>query len=116
MGDGIQIKVWKDKWIPSPRTYKVITPERLSEKIQWVSDLDEDSKEWKRDLVSQCFLPQDTDAILSIPLSVIGARDKVKWFENKNGSFTVKSAYRLAQDDQWEKEMEGSNQSLMKQT
>ena len=52
VGDGKMIKVWKDKWIPSPSTYKVITPERTPEQIQWVSDLiDEDSKEWKRALV-----------------------------------------------------------------
>ena len=100
VGDGTQIKAWEDKWIPSPRTYKVITLERMSGQIQWVSDLiDEDSKEWKRDLVSQCFLPQDTDVILSIPLSVTGARDRVIWDENKNGRFTVKSAYILAQEN-----------------
>ena len=28
VGDGKMIKVWKDKWIPSPSTYKVITLER----------------------------------------------------------------------------------------
>ena len=30
VGDGTQIKAWKDKWIPSPRTYKVVTLERVS--------------------------------------------------------------------------------------
>ena len=86
--------------------------------VQWVSDLiDEDSKEWKWDLVSQCFLPQDTDVILSIPLSVTGARDRVIWDENKNERFTVKNAYILAQEEQWDTVMgEGSNQSPMKQT
>ena len=86
--------------------------------IQWVSDLiDEDSKEWKWDLVSQCFLPQDIDVILSIPLSVTGARDRVIWDENKNERFTVKNAYILAHEEQWDIVMgEGSNQSPMKQT
>ena len=52
VGDGKMIKIWRDKWIPSPSTYKFITPERTPEQIQWVSDLiDEDSKEWKRALV-----------------------------------------------------------------
>ncbi|XP_023875934.1 uncharacterized protein LOC111988377 [Quercus suber] len=61
-------------------------PERLSRQILWVSDLiDEDSKEWKRELVNLRFLPQDTDAILGIPLSVIGARNRVVWAETKNG-------------------------------
>ena len=51
------------------------------------------------------------------PLSVTGARDRVIWAENKNGRFTIKSAYRLAQEEQWDNVMvEGSNQSPMKQT
>lgn len=118
VGDGKQIKVWKDKWIPSPQTYKVISPKRLPGQILWVSDLiDEDNKEWKKDPVNQCFLPQDTVAILSIPLSVTGARDRVLWAETKNGRITVKSAYRLAQAEKWDNVMvEGSNQSPMKQT
>ena len=93
------IKIWRDKWIPSPSTYKVITLEITLEQIQWVNDLiDEDSKEWKRALVCQSFLPQDIDAILSIPLSVTEVRDRVIWAENKNGRFMVRSAYRLAQE------------------
>lgn len=100
VGDGKRINVWKDKWIPSPRTYKVVTPERPPSQIQWVCNLvDEDSKEWKGDLVKHCFLSQDTEAILSIPLSANGVGDRVIWAENKNGRFSVKSAYRLALED-----------------
>lgn len=54
--------------------------------------------EWKEDLIRQNFLPQDVEAILSFPLSAHGGRDRVVWAENKNGKFTVRSAYRLAQD------------------
>ncbi|XP_075633497.1 uncharacterized protein LOC142605956 [Castanea sativa] len=91
VGDGKRINVWKDKWIPSPRTYKVMMPERLQSQTQWVCDfIDEDRKEWKGDLVRQCFLPQDAEAILSIPLSVNGIGDRIIWAENKNGRFLVK--------------------------
>ncbi|KAK9995832.1 hypothetical protein SO802_020518 [Lithocarpus litseifolius] len=86
--------------------------------MQWICDLiDEDNKEWKKDLVSQYFLPEDRDAILGIPLSATSARDRVIWAENKNGKFTVKSAHRLVLEEQWVNMLaEGSDQSAMKQT
>ncbi|XP_075643888.1 uncharacterized protein LOC142615057 [Castanea sativa] len=60
---------------------------------------------------------QDADTILSIPLSVTGARDRVIWAKNKNERFMVKNAYRLTQEDQGDKQLaKGSDQSAMKQT
>ena len=57
-----------------------------------------DRMEWKEHLIHQCFLPQDVDAILSIPLSTHGARDRLIWAESKSVKFMVRSAYRLAQE------------------
>jgi len=36
-----------------------------------------DSKEWDNNFIKQTFMPQDVDAILSIPLSARGAQDRV---------------------------------------
>ena len=66
----------------------------------------------KRDLVNQCFLPQDANTILSIPLSVNGARDRVIWAEKKNGRFTVKSTYRLAQEVQGDRQQKDQSSQL----
>ncbi|KAL4627161.1 hypothetical protein ACB092_05G147900 [Castanea dentata] len=44
------------------------------------------------------FLAQDVEAILSIPLSVNGARDKIEWVENRNVRFSVRSAYKVAKE------------------
>ena len=55
------------------------------------------TKEWKVDLIKQWFIPQDVEAILSIPLSAHGARDRLIWTGSRNGKFSVRSAYRLAQ-------------------
>lgn len=62
-------------------------------------------------------MPQDAEVILSIPLSVNEIGDRVIWARNKNGRFSVKSAYRLAQEDQREcKLVECSNPTTQKQT
>ena len=99
MGDGEKIQVWKDKWLQQPSTYRVVTPLSSSQQVVRVCDLiDGDRKEWKEDLIRQCFLPQDVEAILSIPLSAHGARDIMIRVENKNGKFIVRSAYKLAQE------------------
>ena len=65
-----------------------------------VSDLiDAQSNKWKIDVVHQNFLSQDVEAILSIPLCASGARDKIVWAEDKNGRFSVRSAYKMAMED-----------------
>ena len=54
--------------------------------------------EWNTELVREIFLPQDAEAILSIPISESHARDRMVWAEDKRGNFKVRSAYRLARD------------------
>ena len=117
MGDGEQVQIWKDKWLHNPSTYRVVTPENLGLQVTRVCELIYgDQMEWKEHLVCQVFLPQDVDAILSIPLSTHGARDRLIWAESKNGKFMVKSAYRLAQDISTERNLpESSNPAALKQ-
>ena len=80
VGDGERIQVWKDKWLPNPSTYKVVSSENLGPRVTWVRDIiDGDRMEWRADLIRQTFMPQDVDAILSIPLSANRARDRLIW-------------------------------------
>ncbi|KAL0004817.1 hypothetical protein SO802_012378 [Lithocarpus litseifolius] len=57
--------------------------------------------EWRADLICQNFMPQDVDATLSIPLSAHRARDKLILAGTKNGKFSVRSAYKMAQEATW---------------
>ena len=100
VGNGENIRIWRNKWLPTPKTYKVVTLERGNILLTMVCDLiDNESKEWKVDVVRQNFLAQDVEAILSIPLSVNGAQDKIVWAKNRNGRFSVRSAYKVAKED-----------------
>ena len=67
--------------------------------------LGEEGMEWDIELVRGLFLPQDAEAILSIPISESIAKDRMVWAKDKKCIFTVRSAYRLA----WEIEVEGGN-------
>lgn len=62
--------------------------------------INSETKEWKVDLMKQWFIPQDVEAILSIPLSAHGAWDRLIWTGSRNGKFSVHSAYRLVQTAQ----------------
>nr|XP_023881248.1 uncharacterized protein LOC111993657 [Quercus suber] len=97
VGNGKTIHIWEDKWLPTPTTYKTISPPYYFEDFPMVSVLiDLDSKRWKADLVKKIFLPFEADTILRIPLCYSLPDDKLIWLGNTRGVFTVRSAYYVA--------------------
>jgi hypothetical protein len=53
---------------------------------------------WDRDMLQKKFLPMDRDLILSIPLSTRRQDDFWAWHYDKEGVFSVRSAYRMLID------------------
>nr|XP_045089760.1 uncharacterized protein LOC123497417 [Aegilops tauschii subsp. strangulata] len=51
------------------------------------------------DLLRRYFLPADVDVIISIRTSTRVTEDIIAWAPERNGIFTVRSAYRLAMDE-----------------
>lgn len=97
VGNGKRIHIWEDKWLPTPTTYKVISPPKPFNDFPMVSALiDEETKRWKVDAVKSLFFPFEVDIILNIPLSYNLPEDRIIWVGNKKGEFTVKSAYYIA--------------------
>lgn len=70
LGNGRRIHIWEDKWLPTPTSYKVISPPANFEDFPMVSSLiDLDSRWWKAYLVRSLFLPFKASTILKISLS-----------------------------------------------
>ena len=89
--------MWEDKWLPTPSTYKVISPFCHFNDFPMVSTLiDYENKRWKSEVVQAMFLPFEAEKILNIPLSYNLPKDKLIWVGNRKGEFTVKSAYYIA--------------------
>ena len=106
VGNGRLIHIWEDKWLPTPSTYKVITPPKKFEDFPLVSSLiDHDTKWWKPNVVRALFLPFEADTILKIPLSQNLSEDALIWIGSKRGVFTVKSAYFIAAKLQADKDV-----------
>ena len=97
MGNGKQIHIWDDKWLPTPTTHKVITlPNNLLNFPMVSSLIDPAIKWWRADVIRAIFLPFEADTILRIPVSRRLPEDKLIWMGNTRGEFTVKSAYHIA--------------------
>lgn len=100
IGSGEDVRVWCDKWIPKPTTYRIVTSEDSCPNVALVCDLiNRASMEWKSELIRSCFNEEDADTILSIPLSLHRPKDRMMWAETLSGKLAVKSAYRLAYEE-----------------
>jgi hypothetical protein len=88
VGDGSQIDIWKDNWIPSSHNLKIMTP-RGTNFITRVLDLiDPVNDKWDEDLIQDIFWPIDAHRILQIPLTP-DREDFVAWHYSKVGLFSV---------------------------
>ena len=97
VGDGTQINIWNDHWIPGRHNLKVLTP-RGNNIIRTVDKLiNPVNMTWDEDLVRSIFWSVDASRILQIPITS-GREDVVAWHHNRNGLFSVRSAYHC----QWE--------------
>ena len=97
IGNGRKVKIWHDRWIPTPDNFKVISPKGSDEELVKVAQLiDGDTGMWKADLIKKHFMPHEADIILGVPLSPRMPEDSLIWAWSKNGNFTVRSAYGVA--------------------
>ena len=52
VGNGRVIHIWEDKWLPTPTTYKVVSPPRPFDDFPMVSALiDHETRRWKAELI-----------------------------------------------------------------
>ena len=114
VGNGRNIRVQEDNWVPNSSTHKVISPKGMFLLDSKVCDfIDVEKRCWDSDLLNQAFLPFEVEEIAEIPLSVRLPKDKQVWVETSNGFFTAKSAYRVALELEANREMgsysDGSN-------
>ena len=64
VGNGKMIHIRDDKWLPTPTTYKVISPQKDFGDFPMVSALiDHDTKTWRRDRLERIFLPFEAETI-----------------------------------------------------
>lgn len=99
MGNGRSIRIWQDRWLPTPSTYKVISPPSLLGAEARVSELiDHDTSSWNSELIRDVFLLHEAEVILGLVLSSHLPEDRLVWAPSSNGRFSVRSAYMVAME------------------
>ena len=94
LGNGENIQIWGDKWLPKPSTFMVSSPRLFMPQDMKVGDLiDKEEATWKVGVVDALFLPHEAEAIKAIPISSNLPEDKQIWAWSTNGVFSVKNAY-----------------------
>jgi hypothetical protein len=82
VGNGEQIHIWGDKWLPTPSTFAVQSPVRVLRLSTQVVDLiDSDSGWWNVDLIRTIFNPKEAEVICGLVLSPLKQSDKLVWNE-----------------------------------
>jgi hypothetical protein len=99
IGNGQSVKIWGDRWIPIPSTYKIQSPPRDLNQMSKVCDLiDKENEEWNQQLLARNFTKEEMTAINTIPISLLSQPDVQVWRGTTSGVFSVKSAYHLANE------------------
>ncbi|KAL3839206.1 hypothetical protein ACJIZ3_023797 [Penstemon smallii] len=99
IGNGNSVRIWGDKWLPRPHSFRVTTPPSIIPEDSTISVLfDADCGSWNRQLVESIFSEEEAQLILSIPLGSTVGEDRILWHFERSGLFSVKSAYRLIRD------------------
>lgn len=76
MGDGRSIWVWGDRRLPTPISFPVQSPRRILVENAKVADLiDQDTKGWKAELLTEMFNEEEANVISNIPLSPLQLPD-----------------------------------------
>jgi len=96
VGNGASIKIWGDRWIPTPISFSVQSLPMSQLVNSWVDALIvKESKSWNVPLIQAIFNPKEVRVITLIPLSPNLPLDRLIWLGTTNEIFSVKSAYHL---------------------
>jgi hypothetical protein len=103
VGNGDQIDIWRDTWIPNSPNRKVMTPRGhcILHKVKEL--IDPVYGAWDHALIHDIFNPIDVSRILQIPLNVGAFEDFIAWHCTKSGMFSVRSSYHV----EWRRQFNG---------
>jgi hypothetical protein len=110
VGDGASIKIWTDRWLPTPGSHKVQTPMTVLPADARVSALlDKETNWWRTGLIHSIFGIEEAEAICSMPVCPRSRQDQLAWASTKHGGYTVRSAYHMGKENGLQEEGSCSN-------
>ena len=96
---GYEVKVWEDPWIPTTPARPALPIAPVMHPNMRVSDfINPVTKEWDVGLLENYVNPEDIPLIRSLATSSAHRHDTFCWNYTRNGQYTVKSRYWVAQN------------------
>lgn len=117
MGNGENILIYNDSWLPNPQYPRIQSPLSFYSCDAQVSILiDKERRCWIKEAVDNNFLAYEAKLIKAIPLSLNDVEDKLCWRRSVDGLYSVKAGYKLLVDDELSSNVGSSTVSLSKST
>ena len=99
VGNGKQIKIWSDNWLPTRHNARITTLVIFGQEHSCVEVLiDPVQRKWRDEVVDHVFERAEVKVIKSIPLSSTSQPNAIVWPFTPSGRYSVQSGYRLLQD------------------
>jgi hypothetical protein len=95
VGNGEDIKIWSDPWIPSSPNMRVTSQQGNTILTKVCQLIDPITGQWDVELINSIFNVVDANRICRIPLNTKGFNDFISWSLTKHEYFTVRSAYHI---------------------
>ena len=101
VGTENKIRIWQDQWLPTPPSFKMVTPCSIMSTMATVDNLiDPTTRSWRVPMIDHVFLPHEVEIIKSIPLSNRAVQGIQIWAYTNTGEYLVTSAYKMIQTQQ----------------
>ena len=115
VGDGSQIQVFKDSWIPGYFPTKAAPLMQECEVDSRVNSLiDQETMEWNEQLIDQNIAPYLAQRIKAIPLCKTPQADCIVWPRSRDGNYSVKTGYQLLGELENRVEASGSDNASVR--
>ena len=100
IGSGFNIPIIGEPWVGTGSSIPLVGPGAIAIQSYFVGHLiDQSNKVWNEQLIRQVFLPETAQSILNTPLYPQLRTDSLLWKAEKNGFYSVKSAYHICIED-----------------
>ncbi|XP_019168052.1 PREDICTED: uncharacterized protein LOC109163801 [Ipomoea nil] len=93
-GNGQSTLIWDHPWLHDGLQPKILTekPPQLAQ-AKVVGLMDQQTRTWDKDILTDIFIPEDIERILKIPVSP-DYEDLWYWYGDPRGEYSVKNGYR----------------------